>query len=199
MSDRAALARTLLSVVPMRLHSLVFAPALVLSACTAVDLAPFQDCGGPIEACVVLPASCDVCALQHPEDVNAVRFTDVDDYADALDCEARECPAAERSRNPNLQARCDPQPDGGHRCVAFDIRTDAVWAACTTNGDCRVRTASCCECNGDWSSSNLIAVNRDFPGDGGRNCPGGCGGCLALPPDGIAATCVEGFCTLVLE
>lgn len=178
--------------------------ATALGACTSDPppvLEDYQACVGDFECAVVVNTCCGVCGASELDDVEAVNRDMRDAYFRDLACPdgAVDCPECAAMRNPNLQARCElPPDDGAGRCGVVDVRTDAEWGACETDDDCRVRTADCCECNGDVSYENLIAVNCAFPTNSSRLCDPPCGGCLTYPPDDASARCTGGFCELLL-
>lgn len=177
-------------------RSAILSLTVAATACTAAHPGPVVECGA-IESCTVVARSC-ACDLQSIDGVMAVHHDHVAEHYAALDC-ASACPGT-RQRNPHLQARCDADASGSGTCVAFDIRTDPEWAGCTTNAECRVRTADCCECRvgANWDHDNLIAVGRGFPSEGGRVCDTPCGGCLVEPPGDTSAICADDLCALVL-
>jgi hypothetical protein len=96
------------------------------------------------------------------------------------------CPGCARQLDPWEQAFCRTG-----KCQAIDVRTDTI-SSCTSNADCVLRYAQCCQpCNGG-AIRDVVAVAKTGVGELEINiCTGSesCDKCLPSFPQGMSASC----------
>ncbi|HEX7672295.1 MAG TPA: hypothetical protein VF395_22015 [Polyangiaceae bacterium] len=139
---------------------------------------------------------CEPCGMPTLAEVDAVNSSRLAEHRSALCpgpvvCAPCQVPS---TKNPNLLATCSNAV-----CHAEDVRTEPA-SACATDDDCRLRTASCCECGGSTASDSLIAVNRSNESlyaalvcDRLQACPQ----CAPIYPTDVTAHCAtDGHCAI---
>jgi hypothetical protein len=137
---------------------------------------------------------CEPCGMPTLVEVDAVNEGRLDEHRNAICpgpvvCAPCQVPS---TKNPNLVATCSTDV-----CQARDFRTELA-TACATDGDCRLRFASCCECGGSTVGAGLIAMNPSHESlfaalvcDPRQVCPD----CAAIYPTDVAAYCAsDGHC-----
>jgi hypothetical protein len=113
----------------------------------------FLACTGSGGECtLVYPSCCQKCGTSVLSDFVAVNQSQSSAYHDYVCPAPIPCPGCATMIDPNLVAFCRASS-----CAAVDVRTDEV-SRCTTDADCTLRYASCCEpCGG--SDFGLIALS----------------------------------------
>jgi hypothetical protein len=145
--------------------------------------------GSETSCTLTTPGCCGGCGTPALGDYVAVASNKLSEYRTSVcpDPGAVACPGCAVQENPNFQAICRT---GG--CVAVDVSKDQL-SACTTNADCQLRYAACCEpC--DAPATGLIAIARSQSAayaqavcDPAADCMG-CAGPVAYP-SGKRAVC----------
>lgn len=159
---------------------------------------PETSCEDNDECALVDATCCGTCSIPELADVVGVHVDDVDEHRRAV-CgdDPPACPpCAPPGPNPYLVAFCAIGREDGGRCLAVDLRDQAV-TACSVDADCRVRARDCCECGADTRFDNLLAVASR--GDYERfacNRDATCGGCAPIYPEEVEAFCDDGTCAL---
>jgi len=159
----------------------------VLDASDAADTLPPPDYARCTEpgSCIVVPRSCcGSCGAAITADMIGVESSQAGPYRSSV-CKDTGCPACYRQQDPFLQAFCEAS-----HCTAIDLHGDPM-TACTTDSDCQLRYAACCEpC--DAPMSGLLALN---PGQissyRAKACApdATCPKCMVRYPDAAKAMC----------
>jgi hypothetical protein len=163
------------------------------SSSTGAD--DFYSCNGPGQCTLAGTGCCSKCGPPALADFAAVSVSKLADYQKYVCPEPQPCPGCATVFDPNLIAYCS-----AGKCVAADIRTDAL-SACKADSDCHLRNgAACCEsCVED--SSQVVAVSYTAsPQLAELMCApgGGCPKCLPQYPPDLAPACGgNGHCTYV--
>jgi hypothetical protein len=118
------------------------------------DTPDFTRCAEP-GSCVVVPRSCcGSCGAAITEDMIGVETSQSSSYRSSV-CKDMACDACYRQQDPFLQAFCQSS-----RCVAVDLHSDPM-TACTTDTDCRLHYAACCEpCDARPESILALATSQ---------------------------------------
>lgn len=182
----------------MRTGVLVGVGVLALGACGGSTQTGGADAGPDYvhcvrnDDCVIRPASCcGACGAATRGDVIAVEKTRAALYA-SDHCAGVGCPACYAEPDPTLLATCVD-----HKCAVVDLLAHDS-TSCSADGDCRIRTTSCCECNGATDRAHLVAVSSEVDFSplvcDGQACPE----CAPLYPVNVSASCNEsGHCVVV--
>jgi hypothetical protein len=143
--------------------------------------------------CVVRPASCcGSCGAATRRDAIAIHRANADGYTLAM-CQDTGCPACDAPQDPTLIGHCE-----NGACQVVDLLAQPL-TECSADVDCRVRTASCCECGGNTALEALIAIRADSEAEYRQlACDPGtdCGKCAVIYPEGAVAVCMDGRCTV---
>jgi hypothetical protein len=103
------------------------------------------------------------------------------------------CPACYRPQDPSLIPRCE-----NGACAVVDL-LELPLTECRSDSDCRIRTASCCECGGNVSLDALIAIRKDSELNfQALVCDGkmACDACVPPYPELAKAACFAGRCSV---
>lgn len=146
-------------------------------------------CDGPGQCLALVPGCCGGCGAPTLGDVTGVN-ADKQQQFRAATCRDPNpiCPACPTVPEPNLVAFCE-----GGSCRAHDVRLDDL-SACSTDEDCMLRDANCCEACAP-TSFELIALAKDRAADyRAKICrpEQGCPACFPIYPAGWKASCASG-------
>ncbi len=153
-----------------------------------------DDCAEPSDCTVVQESCCGTCSPPTLEEVVAIRTENASSYRDLVCGDGPVCPPCVSPDNPSLVATCNAT-----RCRALDLRALPA-SACPSDGDCILRTASCCECDSPMVRDALIAIRPDgildlltLVCDGDARCDE----CVPSYPDDVEAYCGDdGHCAV---
>jgi hypothetical protein len=154
--------------------------------------AGFASCSLSTECVVRSESCCGDCGAASRTDMIAIARGSVGPYSLSI-CRDSGCPACYRPQDPTLLARCE-----NASCTVVDLLALPL-TECSSDLDCRLRTASCCECGGNVSMDALIAVRKDAePALQRLICDPnvGCDACLPQYPEHARAACFTGRCTV---
>jgi hypothetical protein len=118
-------------------------------------VASLQKCEGP-GTCILSATGCCglTCGYSSVSQLVAIEWQKGDALRNAT-CDADgpvPCPGCAQAMDPNWQAFCR-----ANECVGIDVRTDAI-SACTTDADCTLRYATCCQSCTATSGGPVVAV-----------------------------------------
>jgi hypothetical protein len=154
-------------------------------------------CAGPGWCLEQYNGCCPPCGLEKISDLSGVNRDPAQiDAFRASQCSdpGPDCPNCMTETDPNLMSFCVSA-----QCQMIDVRTDAI-SSCTSDGDCVMRYADCCESCGAPNGSLLIAINAMKAGEYSAqvcdpNGGGGCPPCVpTYPPDWSAFCGGDGHC-----
>ena len=160
-------------------------------------LADLQSCTAPGQCVLDAPGCCGLNCQPDSQLIGVRRGTEQEVVAATCDQAGPvACPGCARKIDAATQAFCR-----GGACGVVDLRTDAI-SACTTNDDCILRYATCCQpCNGG-SIDQIVAIDRAGEGELTLQlCVGNesCDKCLPSFPGTMHAQCntASGHCEVV--
>lgn len=149
----------------------------------------FARCSGVGSCILAAPGCCGAgCGRPKLSDFEAIEKGQADAFRSATCHEpAPPCPGCASRPDPNLQAACL-----AGRCAAIDIRVDAM-SSCSSDADCTLRYAMCCQPCAATADYLLVAINPAKDADfRDAVCVGGltpCPHCVATYPASEKATC----------
>jgi hypothetical protein len=154
------------------------------------------ECTGHADCALRATTCCGTCGAPTRDDVIALRVDALDDYSSAV-CgpQGAMCPACAALPNRKLFATC-----AAGVCQVVDL-TQSTVTACSSDGDCVVRTPECCECgaNMDFLSLVAIAAARRAEFESLVCQPtSACPECAPVYPPNVVAVCWSGHCTALL-
>jgi len=145
--------------------------------------------------CVVIPRTCcGHCGQPEASDMQAVH-TNVVDLIRRRACAGNSdgCPGCYAYPDPSLLATCVRGT-----CMAVDLARTAI-VHCKQRDDCRIRAASCCECDGSTEPPPLVAIRSDREADYQKLvCDGEvvCPTCERVYPRTPYARCQDDHCVI---
>lgn len=146
------------------------------------------DCSLLSETC------CGTCGAPRLDDMTSVSKGSEAAYRDSVCEEPAICPSCAAFPNPNLYASCE-----ANTCVAQDL-TQEPASECTSDSDCRIRAASCCECGAGTGPGELVALNPETASDYlSEVCDplADCATCAPSYPEEASAVCESGHCRVL--
>ena len=148
-----------------------------------------DDCKEPSD-CELVPVDCCGTCVATSADYVALNRDAVSDYISNRPCTDRICPECAPTGVEWLTATCVAS-----HCQVLDARVKEL-NACEVSDDCYLRAGlDCCEACG--SSPAFVALSKRSEATLlGLVCDSefACDACVAVPPETLSATCVEGRC-----
>ena len=153
-----------------------------------------RDCSSHADCTLVSASCCGSCGAPTSADVVALRVDAVATHRMSV-CGSGvvACPACATMANPDLFASCQNSV-----CTVVDLLASSL-TSCTTNADCALRAAACCECGAPMDVWNLVALAGSGSSEfAAMVCDPGtaCDECMPVYPVAPAPACSAGHCRL---
>jgi hypothetical protein len=153
-----------------------------------------RDCSSHADCTLVSATCCGVCGAPTSSDVVALRVDAAAAYRTSV-CGTGQvaCPACASMANPDLFASCQNSV-----CTVVDLLNGPL-TACSTNADCALRAARCCECGAPMDVWSLVALSSS--GESGFAAlvcdpATACDACMPVYPATPVPNCSNGHCQL---